>query len=391
MRRITIGNKVREASGLTAGSDAPIRVIANLGVTPGSTTEDVELEKARVVLESGADIIADHSLHDGYRRFLERLLVTACAPVSTVPLYGVCARARSRAGSVVQFGPGDVVEEVLFQAKLGVDVMTLHASLDVGSLQRMRTSERAIRLPSRGGAFVAAYMMQTGRGNPIREVHSEILEIAKEYDIVLSYGTTLRPGSVEDTLDELHLWEIRQQSLLVKEALDYGVQAIAESVGHARPDMIPLVIGLQKHACQGVPIRPLPMCTDTAAGHDHIAGAIAGTLCALAGADLLTTITRAEHLGLPRMADLVEGVKAFRIAAHIGGLARGIGHDRERAVSEARRDRDWANVLANALFPDDARRIQEALPRSSEETCSMCGELCALRIVEQYLDERGDS
>lgn len=385
MRSISIGNKTRSSSGLTAGLGSPIRVIANLGVTPGATTEDAELEKARVVLDAGADIVADHSLHDEYRRFLERLLATAHAPVSTVPLYGVCVRARSRNGSVVKFEPDDILDEVLFQAELGVDVMTIHPSLDSFSLGRMRGSRRAIPLPSRGGAFVAAYMMETGRANPLREIHSSILEIAKKHDIVLSYGTTFRPGSVEDTLDELHLWEIRQQSHLISEALDQGVQVIAESIGHARPDMIPLIIGLQKHTCQGVPIRPLPLCTDAAAGHDHVAGAIAGALCALAGADLLTAMTRAEHLGLPRLADLEDGVKAFRIAAHIGNLARGIGHDREQAVSEARRDRDWGEVFSNVLFPDDAKRIRGSLPRSNEEMCSMCGELCALRIIEAYL------
>lgn len=387
MSRYDIKNKERNIKPLFVGTGEPTRIVTNIGLTPKVTDVDIEFKKALLAIESGSDIISDVSIDKNYRELLSKLITKASVPIATVLLYGVCVNALKVNGSFISFKLKDIMKEIEYQAQLGIDIMTLHATLTNAILRQLKESKRLIKIPSRGGAFIAAYMIKNNQENPLYDYFEDILDIVKDYDVTISIGSSLRPGSIVDGLDKFYLQEIQIQGELVEIALKKGVRVMVEGIGHLTADMIPIAIRLQKEICHGVPLRPLPICTDRAAGYDHIAASIAATLCALNGADILSVITRGEHIGLPRTQDIVEGVKAFKIAAHIADIVKLNKLEDDQKISEARNMRKWEEIFKHALYPEDAKKLHEILSQSilSEESCSMCGSLCALRIVNTYL------
>ena len=385
--RCLIKNKERNIKPLFVGSGEPTRIVTNVGLVPKVTDVDTEFKKALAAIKAGSDIISDLSINKDYRYLLSKLINQTDVPIATVPLYAVCINSLKNKGTFVDYKPEDIMEEIEYQGQLGIDIMTIHPTLTKDILTELRESKRLIKIPSRGGSFIAAYMIKNRQENPIYRYYNEILTIAKKYDITISIGTALRPGSIIDGVDKFYLHDIEMQRELVERAMKRGVKVMVESIGHLSADMIPIEVKLHKNLCHGVPLRPLPICTDRAAGHDHIAGSIAAALCALNGADILSVITRGEHLGLPRIEDIVEGVKSFRIAAHIADVVKLKKMEDEQNISEARNMKNWEKIFKYSLYPEDAKKLHETLSQStySEESCSMCGSLCALRIVNTYL------
>ena len=385
--KYNIKNKVREIAPLSVGKGEPTRVVTNIGLVPDVTNINVEFKKAVSAIEAGTDIISDVSIDKNYRILLEKLIKETEVPIATVPLYGTCINALKEKGAFVNFEVKDILKEVKYQAQLGVDIMTFHAALTLDVLKEVKKSNRLIKIPSRGGAFVAAYMIKHNQENPLYENFDEILNIAKEFGVTVSIGASVRPGSVYDGLDKVYIKEIEYQAELVERAIKRGVNVMVEGVGHMPADLIPTTIRIIKELCKGVPIRPLPIATDIAAGHDHIASSIAATLSALSGADILSVITRGEHVGLPRVEDIVEGVKAFKIAAYIADIVKLKNKERDKKVSTARNKRLWKEIFENCLYPEDAINLHKILSQTtlSEDKCTMCGPLCALKIVNTYL------
>ena len=387
MNRYVIKNRERNIEPLFVGNGEPTRIVSNIGLTPKVTNVNTEFKKALAVIKAGSDVISDVSIDKNYRELLSKLITKTSVPIATVPLYGICVNALKNNGAFINFKLKDIMKEIEYQAQIGIDIMTLHATLTNGILRELKESKRLIKIPSRGGAFIAAYMIKNNQKNPLYDNFEDILDIIKDYDVTISIGSSLRPGSIVDGLDKFYLQEIQIQGELVEVALKKGVRVMVEGIGHLAVNMIPIATRLHKEICHGVPLRPLPICTDRAAGYDHIAASIAATLCALSGADILSVITRGEHIGLPRIQDVVDGVKTFKIAAYIADVVKLKKLGGDQKISEARNMEKWEEVFKHALYPEDAKKLHETLSQSalSEESCSMCGSLCALRIVNTYL------
>lgn len=383
-----IKNDIRGIKPLYVGIGKPTRVVTNIGLTPNATDVNTEFEKALKAIEVGSDIISDVSIDKDYRELLSKLIAETDVPIATVPLYGTCINALKDNGAFIGFELEGIINEIEYQAKLGVDIITIHAALTKSILENAKKSNRLIKIPSRGGAFIAAYMIQNNEENPLYEHFDKILNIAKEHNITISIGPSVRPGSICDGLDNIYLQEIEVQGHLVECAIKKGVKVMVEGIGHLSADMIPIAVKLHKKMCHGVPLRPLPIATDVSAGHDHIAASIAATLCAINGADILSVITRGEHVGLPRTQDIVEGVKSFKIAAHIADIVKLKKIDQDRKMSEGRNIRKWEEIFKHSLYPRDAEKLHEILSQStiSEDECTMCDPLCALKIVDEYME-----
>lgn len=387
MNRYDIKNKERNINPLFVGNGEPTRIVTNIGLTPGATDINTEFKKALGAIEAGSDIISDVSIDTNYRNLLQSLIVKTSVPIAAVPLYGVCVNALKDNGAFINFKLKNILEEIEYQAQMGIDIMTFHATITSAILKDLKNSKRLIKIPSRGGAFIAAYMINNNQENPLYDHFEDILDIVKDYDVTISIGSSLRPGSIVDGLDKFYLREIQIQGELVEIAIKKGVRVMVEGIGHLAANMIPTAVRLHKEICHSVPLRPLPICTDRAAGYDHIAASIAATLCALNGADILSVITKGEHIGLPRIQDIIEGVKAFKIAAHIADIVKLKNLRDDQKISEARNMKKWEEIFKHALYPEDVKKLHETLSKStlSEESCSMCGSLCALRIVNTYL------
>lgn len=385
--KYNIKNKIRKIPPLSVGKGVPTRIVTNIGLTPQVTDIKTEFSKALSAIKAGTDIISDASIDKHYRILLEKLIKETQVPIATVPLYGTCINTLKENGAFINFKVKDIMKEVEYQAHLGVDIMTFHASLTLELLKEVKKSNRLIKIPSRGGAFIAAHMIKHNRENPLYEYFGELLDIAKEFDVTVSIGASVRPGSIYDGLDQIYYREIAIQAELVRIAIKKGVNVMVEGVGHMPVDLIPTTIRIIKELCQDVPVRPLPIATDIATGHDHIAASIAAVSSAISGADILSVITRGEHVGLPRVKDIVDGVKVFKIAAHIADIVKLKDRERDRRVSMARNERLWKEVFKDCLYPEDAIKLHQILSQTtlSEDKCTMCGSLCALKIVNIYL------
>ncbi len=371
------------------GTGTKTRIIVNVGITPSVTTLEDELSKAQAAVAAGADVVADHTITNeiDIEKFISNLTEKVQVPISTVPYYAAAVKAIKERGALVHIRPREILEIIEKQANLGTDMMTIHASLNSTLLNEIKYSKRVMKMTSRGGTWVAAYMAYKNCENPFLENFDAILDIFKTYGITMSLGPSLRTGSVADPLDDLVWQEIGIQEMLVSKALKRGVKTIVEYGGHIKIDQIPAFVREVKSKCHDIPLRPLITCTDVAAGWDHIGAAIAGTIAALNGADILTVITRAEHIGLPREQDVVEAVIAFKIAAHIADIAK-LGSTKEDAmISNARDKCEWNSMWGHSIDPIGAERLYKSLMRDNIESdhCTMCGELCAHKIFQDFM------
>ena len=369
------------------GRGLTTKVNANLGTSYDYVNLEEELEKVRVAVEYGADTVMDLSTGGDIPRIREAVLTASPVPVGTVPIYEAEFRAAESRGSFLEMTEDDLFATIEDHGRQGVDYITVHCGVTRHALELYRRAGRVTGIVSRGGGLMAAWMLHHDKENPLLEHFDRLLEIAHEYDIVLSLGDSLRPGSLADDLDRPQVEELVVLGDLVDRARRAGVQAMVEGPGHVPLHEIRTNVQLEKKLCRDAPFYILGMLpVDTGAGFDHIVGAIGGAVAAMYGVDMLCYVTPAEHLALPTVDDVREGVIAFKIAAHVADYAKGIPAVRERnlEMSRARYRLDWERQFQLALFPQEARRI---FRRRSSQTraCSMCGPFCPMNLVEKIL------
>lgn len=369
------------------GKGLRTKVNANIGTSPDYYVMDTELRKLQTAIEFGADTVMDLSTGGDIPGIRRAIVGASKLPVGTVPIYQAGIEAIQKHGAIVNMTVDEVFNVIEQQAKDGVDFMTVHCGVTEASVARLRNQGRITDVVSRGGAFLIGWMLHNNAENPLYEHYDRLLELAHKYDFALSLGDGLRPGCLADASDRAQIEELIIQGELVKRSREANVQVFVEGPGHMPLDQVASNVQLEKSLCQGAPFYVLgPLVTDIGAGYDHITGAIGGAIAAAAGADFLCYVTPAEHLSLPDVEDVKQGVIASRIAAHAGDIVKGIRGARERdeAMSRARRDFDWETEANLSLDPELSRQIHNRLPTAGK-TCSMCGKYCAMAIVEKYL------
>lgn len=378
------------AAAVGIGAGLRTKVNANLGTSPDCADAGEELQKAQAAVDAGADALMDLSTGGDLLDLRRQLLARFSAPLGTVPIYEAAVRARERGGSYQAMTPEDMLGVVRDQAEQGVDFMTIHAGVTLESLERLRSQGRIMDVVSRGGAMLSGWMLQHEEENPYFTRFDELLDLCRKHDVTLSLGDGLRPGCVADATDRAQVQELLTLGELARRARHAGVQVMIEGPGHVPLNQIAANIQLEKSLCEGAPFYVLgPLVTDVAAGYDHIACAIGGAVAAAAGADFLCYVTPAEHLRLPDVQDVRQGVIAARIAAHAADLAKGVpgaaAWDLE--MSKARKALDWEQQIALALDPAAAQAARQSRPLATPDVCTMCGEFCAVKTISAFLKE----
>ncbi len=370
------------------GQKLSTKVNVNIGTSMDFPQEENELEKAEISLKYGTDTLMDLSTGGDITKIRRMILKKALIPLGTVPVYQAAIKAIEQRNSIVNMTEDDLFSAIETQAKEGVDFMTLHAGLTSKGIERLKRQGRVADIVSRGGAFHLAWILHNQKENPLYAHFDRLLEIAHKYDITLSLGDGLRPGSILDATDRPQLEELLTMGELVKRAWEQNVQVMVEGPGHIPLDQVEMNIKLQKRVCHEAPFYVLgPLVTDIAPGYDHIVSAIGGAIAAAAGADFLCYVTPAEHLGLPSVDDVRVGLVASKIAAHAADIVKGVkgALDRDLRISEARKKLDWAEQREHALDPHKFQEIRNKR-KSKSTACSMCGEFCALKIVSEFLN-----
>lgn len=379
-----INHKNLDPEGVGTGLRTKVNV--NLGISGDLIDMDVELEKVRVALELGAEGIMDLSNHGKTQEFRKQLLEMAPVMIGTVPMYDAIGYLEK---ALISITPQDFLDVVRRHAEDGVDFVTIHAGMNQRVIESFKETGRLMNIVSRGGSLIFAWMEATGNENPFYEYYDDVLEILHEYDVTISIGDAMRPGCGYDATDAGQIAELIEIGKLTKRAWDAGVQVMVEGPGHMAIDEIAANMKLQKRLCHDAPFYVLgPLVTDIAPGYDHITAAIGGAVAASSGADFLCYVTPAEHLRLPDVNDVREGLVATKIAAHAADIAKGIpgARDRDNRMSDARRRFDWEEMFDLALDPVKPREYFESAPPTNEESCTMCGKMCAVRTVNTIMD-----
>ena len=376
------GEIAESFSPVLVGYGLSVKVNANIGTSPDIADIELEKEKARVAIEAGADTLMDLSTGgniDAVRKELLKLPL----PLGTVPVYDVIYEACRRKTAIGNISEDAFIKACEKHAKLGVDFATVHVGITRENLRVVEASNRVIKIVSRGGAIIARWMRETGKENPLYENFDYLLELSAEHGMALSLGDALRPGAIEDATDKAQLAELLTISKLVERAREQGIGVVVEGPGHVPINEIEINIKLQKAICKNAPFYVLgPLVTDVAAAHDHIAAAIGGALAAYHGADFLCYVTPAEHLALPSIEDVRLGVIASKIAAHAADIARGNKKARalDLAMSKARAKFEWEKQFELAIDKEKPKKYREERKPKTKESCTMCGEFCAMKL-----------
>jgi len=372
------------AKGIGAGLCTKINV--NLGVSEDCCHVEKELEKVRRAVALKADAIMDLSTFGDTRAFRRETVAISPVMIGTVPVYDAVARYGKEVGKITV---DDFFQVVRMHAEDGVDFMTIHAGLTREAVTRLRKNPRLTHVVSRGGSLLLDWMEQNQAENPFYEHFDRLLDLCREYDVTLSLGDGLRPGSLRDATDAAQIQELIVLGELTKAAWRRDVQVMIEGPGHVPLNEVVANMQLEKKLCHGAPFYVLgPIVTDVAPGYDHITSAIGGALAAASGADFLCYVTPAEHLRLPDEADMKEGIIAARIAAHAADIAKGIAGamDWDNAMSAARKNLDWRRMLELAIDPEKATAYRESSQPHDSEVCTMCGDLCAVKRSRTILE-----
>ena len=368
------------------GEGLTTKVNVNLGISGDLHDEDVEWSKVEVAHELGADAIMDLSNHGKTQRFRRRLIEGSPAMIGTVPMYDAIGYLEK---ALITITAQDFLDVVRAHAEDGVDFVTVHAGMNRRVIDSFKETGRLMNIVSRGGSLIFAWMEATGNENPFYEHYDEVLEILHGHDVTISIGDAMRPGCTFDASDAGQIAELIEIGKLTKRAWDAGVQVMVEGPGHMALDEIAANMKLEKRLCHNAPFYVLgPLVTDIAPGYDHITAAIGGAVAAASGADFLCYVTPAEHLRLPDVSDVREGLVATKIAAHAADIAKGIpgARDIDNRMSDARRRVAWDEMFDLSLDPKRAREYFESAPPSTEGTCTMCGKMCAVRTVNTIMD-----
>jgi phosphomethylpyrimidine synthase len=369
-----------EAVGIGKGLSTKIN--ANIGTSEKHCSLAEELEKLDEAVKYGAHAMMDLSTGGDLVDIRRKILDHSPVMIGTVPIYTVMSRLLQDDLKITNMTADMLFDEITTQAELGIDFITVHCGITRKSLAFYDQSERVMGVVSRGGSLIKQWMKFHDCENPLYEQYDRLLDICVEHDVTLSLGDGLRPGGQPDASDAGQLAELMVLGELVRRARERGVQAMVEGPGHIPINEVIMNVELQKKICHGAPFYVLgPLVTDIGSGYDHIVGAIGGALAAANGVDFLCYLTPAEHLCLPNKQDVKEGVIASVIAAHAGDIAKGIpgALERDRKISQARRDFDWETIYENSVDPDLARERKETSESKDDDYCTMCGKLCAVR------------
>jgi len=382
-------NRLHNFSARGIGAGLSTKINANIGTSASHANFPEELGKLKTAIDAGADAVMDLSTGGDIDAILSAMIADSSVMIGTVPIYRSVSRLFQEGRKT-----GELTEEMIFkdiedEAKMGVDFITVHCGITRRTLEVLGGCERVMGIVSRGGSLMAEWTMLHKRENPLYEYFDRLLEIARQYEVTLSLGDGLRPGAIHDAEDRAQIAELTVLGELVERARKAGVQAMVEGPGHVPLNRIAGDMKLQKRLCGGAPYYVLgPLPTDIAPGYDHIVGAIGGAIAAANGADFLCYVTPAEHLGLPTLHDVYDGVIASRIAAHIGDIEKGIpgAWERNERMSSARRRFDWEGMFSLAIDPARARRVRDLTEDKDRDVCTMCGELCAIKTHTRFLD-----
>lgn len=368
------------------GSMLRTKINVNLGISRDCKDMDMEIEKVNNAVKMGAESIMDLSSYGDTRTFRRRLTKECPAIIGTVPIYDAVVYYHKPLKEITSRQWIDIVR---MHAEDGVDFMTIHCGINKETAGKFKRNKRLTNIVSRGGSIIFAWMEMTGQENPFYEHYDEILDICREYDITMSLGDACRPGCIQDASDISQVEELITLGELTKRAWEKDVQVMVEGPGHMPLDQIEANMKIQQTLCQGAPFYVLgPLVTDVAPGYDHITAAIGGAIAATYGASFLCYVTPAEHLRLPNLDDVKEGIIASRIAAHAADIAKGVkgAADWDRKMSTARKNLDWEEMFRLCLDPKKAGRYRAEAKPEKEDTCSMCGNFCAVKNMNRILD-----
>ncbi|MDP6179115.1 MAG: phosphomethylpyrimidine synthase ThiC [Desulfatiglandales bacterium] len=366
------------------GEGLLIKVNANIGTSSDKAILDEELAKLEVAIEAGADAVMDLSTGGDIDLCRRKILQASKVPVGTVPIYQAVVEMINERGGLIHLTVDNIFDVIEKHVADGVDFITVHCGLTRSALEMLKNQGRVLDIVSRGGAFLTTWMLHHDKENPLYENFDRLLSIAKKFDVTLSLGDGLRPGCLADATDRAQLHELMTLGQLTKWAWEEDVQVMIEGPGHVPLNQIKANVLLQKQLCHQAPFYVLgPLVTDVAAGYDHVACAIGGAVAGEAGADFLCYVTPAEHLCLPSVEDVKDGVIVTKIAAHAADIARGhkLAIARDRKMSEARKNLDWDTQIGLAIDPKKARKLREENPPKENDVCTMCGQYCAIKQV----------
>ena len=379
-----VNHTALSAEGIGKGLKTKINV--NLGISGDAKNYDIEMQKVDMAIKFGAEAIMDLSNYGKTNTFRKELVAKSPAMIGTVPMYDAIGYLDK---DLLEISAQDFLKVVKAHAEEGVDFMTIHAGINRRAIEAFRREGRKMNIVSRGGSLLFAWMMMTGNENPFFEYYDEVLEILREYDVTISLGDALRPGCLADASDAAQISELIELGNLTKRAWEKDVQVMVEGPGHMAMNEIAANMIMEKKICHGAPFYVLgPLVTDIAPGYDHITSAFGGAIAAASGADFLCYVTPAEHLRLPDVGDVKEGIIASKIAAHAADIAKGVkgARDIDDKMAAARHKMDWDEMFEIALDGEKARRFFEQTPPADRHTCSMCGKMCAVRTTNMILE-----
>ncbi|HOK56840.1 MAG TPA: phosphomethylpyrimidine synthase ThiC [bacterium] len=370
------------------GEGLRTKINANIGTSPDVCDIKLELEKLKIAEKYGTDTVMDLSTGGKIEEIRKKILKESNVPVGTVPIYQAGIEAIKEKGGIIKMNEDKIFETIEKQAEDGVSFVTVHCGVNLKTIERLKKNPRKTLVVSRGGAFLISYILANEKENPLYKNFDRLIEIAKKYDLVLSLGDGLRPGGLIDSTDISQIEELLTLGELTKYAWENNVQVIIEGPGHIPINEIESNVLIEKKICKGAPFYVLgPIVTDIAPGYDHITSAIGGAIAAWKGADFLCYVTPSEHLSLPGVEEVKEGVIVAKIAAHIGDIGKGIKKaiEIDFSMDIARTKRDWEKEKEIAVDKEKFEKLRKKFPIKEKDVCTMCGKYCAIKIVEKYL------
>ena len=387
---IVIPHNIRHRNGVPIGIGSGLRtkVSASVGVYADTDSIDTEVAKIKAALEAGTDSIMDLSVKGDIDAMRRESLAAASTPLGTLPYYQAVSEAAQKYGTALKMDVEALFDVIERQAADGVDFLALHCGATMSIVERLKKENRLDPLVSYGGSHLIGWMLHNHRENPLYEYYDRVLEIARRYDVTLSIADGMRPGCLADSLDGAQVQELVVMGELVRRAREAGVQVMVKGPGHVPLNQLKATIVLQKSLCKGAPYFVFgPVVTDIAAGYDHISAAIGGAVSAWAGAEFICYVTASEHIGLPDVDQVREGVVAARIAAHAADVAKGLrgAADWDFELSKARKDLDWPKQIALSIDPKRAEYMRKTRSDDTVTGCAMCGKYCAMEVVSRYL------
>ncbi len=384
-------NSNHDIEPVAIGKGLKTKINANIGTSKDRISFDEEMQKLDTLIKYGADAVMDLSTGGPIKDIRKLLMRKSTIPVGTVPIYEAVVKTVEDKGSMAKMSVDTLFNTIEEHAQEGVDFVTVHCGLTRKTIEILREDGRILDIVSRGGAFLVEWMTYNDKENPLYEHYDRLLEMAKKYDLTLSLGDSARPGCLADATDRTQIDELLTLGELRNRAVEAGVQVIIEGPGHVPLNQVELNIKMQKEICKGAPFYVLgPLVTDIAMGYDHIAAAIGGAIAGAAGADFLCYVTPSEHIRLPNVEDVKEGVIASKIAAHAADISKGVkgAIDIDIEMAKRRKALDWNGQIALCLDPERVKKWRSEVPPTESEVCSMCGEFCAIKTVEEALRKK---